>query len=168
LLNATVRHHLEGYRSTKPGLIERLSHSTYVDDVVAGAESEEAFRLYVDANEVFSNGSFNLRKFVSNALEVQTQINKREANITTSLAGDSSPTTFEPSDESFSEVMLPTDYVSYPGEHKVLGVCWDVKDDQLVFDLSGLAEKAALLRPTKRNVVSVIGQIYDPLGYLSL
>lgn len=168
LLNATVNSHLEGYKSTKPGLIETLSHSIYVDDVVAGAESEEeAFRLYIDAKEVFSHGSFNLRKFLSNSLEVQTQIDKREANIATSLAGGSSPTTVEPSDESFSEVTLPTDYVSRPGEHKVLGVRWDVKDDQLVFDLSGLAEKAAQLRPTKRNVVSVIGQIYDPLGYLS-
>ena len=47
LLNATVKYHLEGYRSSKPDLVEILSHSTYVDDVVAGADSErEAFRLY--------------------------------------------------------------------------------------------------------------------------
>ena len=36
--------------------------------------------------------------------------------------------------------------------------------DQLIFDLAHLVERARRLEPTKRNVVSVIGQIYDPLG----
>ena len=62
---------------------------------------------------------------------------------------------------------LPADPTSHPGEHKVLGVRWDVQEDQLVFDLRSLAERATDLQPTKRNVVSLIGQIYDPLGYLS-
>ena len=46
LLNATIKHHLETYRSSKPDLVESLSRLTYVDDIVAGADSEEdAFRL---------------------------------------------------------------------------------------------------------------------------
>ena len=44
---------------------------------------------------------------------------------------------------------------------------WDVRSDQLVFDLRGLVVKASRLQPMKRNVVSVFGQIYDPLGYLT-
>ena len=56
-----MKHHLEGYCSSKPDLVETLSYSKYVDDVIAGADSErEAFRLYVEAREVFSHGSFNL------------------------------------------------------------------------------------------------------------
>ena len=46
------------------------------------------------------------------------------------------------SEQSFSEVTLPVDPISHPGEYKVLGVRWDVPNDQLVFDLRGLAEKA--------------------------
>ena len=41
-----------------------------------------------------------------------------------------------------------------------------MSNDQLVFDLRSLAEKTTGLQPTKRNVVSLIGQIYDPLGFL--
>ena len=72
------------------------------------------------------------------------------------------------SEDSFAEVILPANPTSHPGEHKVLGVRWDVLDDQLVFDLVSLTERAADLQPKKkRNIVSLIGQIYDPLGYLS-
>ena len=49
----------------------------------------------------------------------------------------------------------------------MLGVHWNVPCDQLVFSLDGIAETATRLDPTKRNVVSLIGQIYDPLGFLS-
>ena len=42
LLNATVRHHLEQYKDTYPELVEKLIKATYVDDIVTGANSEEA------------------------------------------------------------------------------------------------------------------------------
>ena len=37
--------------------------------------------------------------------------------------------------------------------HKVLGVCWDMTKDQLIFDLAHLVERARRLEPTKSNVV---------------
>ena len=60
--------------------------------------------------------------------------------------------------------MIPMESIGHPGEHRVLGVCWNPMEDQLIIDLTPLAEKAAWIQPTKRNVVSVIGQIYDPVG----
>ena len=72
LLNATIRHHLQLYLSSKPGLVETLTRSTYMDDIVTGAESEdEAYQLYLDSKEVLSHGSFNLRKFLSNFPHLQ-------------------------------------------------------------------------------------------------
>ena len=50
---------------------------------------------------------------------------------------------------------------------KVLGVNWNAYEDTLTFDLSELSSIAMDLQPTKRNVVSLIGRFYDPLGYLS-
>jgi len=145
--------------------VESLSRSTYVDDIIGGADSEDdAFRLYIESKEVLSHGSFNLWKFLSNSPLLQNQIDAREATLS---PGDSARQPIRASEESFSEVTLPVDPISHPGEHKVLGVRWDVPNDQLVFDLRGLAEKATGLQPTKRNVVSLIGQIYDPLGFLS-
>ena len=160
LLNATMRHHLQLYQASKPRLVEMLARSTYVDDIVAGADTEsEAYQLYLDAKEVLI--SFNLRKFVSNSPYLQKQIDEKEATVP-----NEQPPSIGPAEETFSEVTIPTDSLSRPGERKVLGVRWRV-EDQLVFDLTHLAEKAAKLQPTKSNVVSVGGQIYDPLGYLA-
>ncbi len=164
LLNATIRHHLEAYRSTNPELGDLLSRSICVDDVVAGADSEdEAYQLYLDSKKILRQGSFNLRKFQSNSLRLQGRLDQREAPpMTTSPAS-----AIVPSEASYSEATIPTEPIGQPGGHKVLGVRWEPMEDQLIFDLTHLAERAVRIQPTKRNVVSVIGQIYDPLGYLS-
>ena len=66
--------------------MEFLSRSIYVDDIIAGADSEDdAFRLYVESKEVLSHGSFNLRKFLSNSPLLQNQIDAREATQAYSL-----------------------------------------------------------------------------------
>ncbi len=39
--------------------------------------------------------------------------------------------------------------------------------DQLVFDVDDVAALARKLEPTKRNIVSIVGRFYDPLGFLS-
>ena len=46
-LNATIRHHLEKHAMIQPDLVSKLLKSTFVDDIVTGAESEEAaYELY--------------------------------------------------------------------------------------------------------------------------
>lgn len=50
---------------------------------------------------------------------------------------------------------------------KVLGVVWDPQEDCLHFCVADAAEAAATTEPTKRNVVSIIGKFYDPLGFLA-
>ena len=52
-------------------------------------------------------------------------------------------------------------------EQKILGVHWNFIHDQLVFDLSDIAQYAATLEPTKRNIVGVSAKFYDPLGLVS-
>lgn len=52
-----------------------------------------------------------------------------------------------------------------PGEVRVLGVRWKVTDEQLIFDVGGIMRAAEnVLHPTKREVSSVVGRTYDPLG----
>lgn len=51
--------------------------------------------------------------------------------------------------------------------HNVPGVQWNPGDDRLIFDVSVMTKLASTLEPTKRNVVSIIGRSYDPLGYLA-
>ena len=59
-----------------------LTESTYVDDVIFGADTEaEAHELYRSSKEVMSNGQFNLRKFVTNTPSLQSSINAQENEL---------------------------------------------------------------------------------------
>ena len=147
-----------------------LMQSIYVDDVVCGADLEdEAYALYAGSKEILGHGSFNLRKFVTNSCTLQQRIDVEEANLRQekNVETRTTPTEVEASEETYVEATLPADQSSGPGEQKVLGVRWNVLQDQLVFELQGIVETAMRLDPTKRNVVSLIGRVYDPLGFLS-
>ena len=50
---------------------------------------------------------------------------------------------------------------------KVLGVIWNPQEDRLYFRVADVAEAAATVEPIKRNVVSIVGRFYDPLGFLA-
>lgn len=62
---------------------------------------------------------------------------------------------------------LPAQKV-HSGGRKVLGVRLNNATDQLVMDLEVIASTAAVLEPTKRAIVSLVGRFYDLLGLLSL
>lgn len=154
LLNATVKYHLEQFLESNEVIVKRLLQSTYVDDVISGAKSEdEAFDLYTQSKEIFRQGGFNLRKFLTNSETLQTRIDFAEANL--SKIDHNTPAA------PGAQTMKRTE------ECKVLGVTWNPSNDCLVFDLSDLSVVADDLQPTKRNVVSLIGRIYDPLGFLA-
>ena len=53
------------------------------------------------------------------------------------------------------------------GERKVLGVRWNLEDDTLIFDQREVGKLASEMKPTRRNIVSVVGKIYEPLGFPS-
>ena len=50
---------------------------------------------------------------------------------------------------------------------KVLGVKWNCESDTFHLDLAQIAEKAEGLEPTKRNVLSLLASLFDPLGLIS-
>ena len=49
---------------------------------------------------------------------------------------------------------------------KVLGLLWDYGNDEICFDLATIVAKAQEIRPTKRNVLSVLASMFDPLGII--
>ena len=122
---------------------------------------QQAYNLYVESKRIFGEGGFNLRKFITNSSSLQERIDLQEK-----LRNDCSP---QPQREepTFSEDTLGTSKSSIAGEHKVLGVTWNSESDRLIFEVNCLAQLALDLRPTKRNLVSLIGKFYDPLGFLS-
>ena len=72
------------------------------------------------------------------------------------------------SDETYSNATLGTTQPTLPGEHKVLGVRWEIRSDHLCFGFEDIAHLAMSLEPMIRNLVSVVGRFYDPIRYLSL
>ena len=68
LLNGTIRYHLEANSEKYPELVAKLLISTYVDDVIMSAKTEEeAYKLYTKSKVLLKQAGFNLRKYVSNS-----------------------------------------------------------------------------------------------------
>ncbi len=162
LLYATIQNHLELHEETHGELVSKILRSIYVDDIVTGSRSDEqAYNLYTEAKALLKTGAFNLRKFLTNSPSLQARVVAEESSHVTEPAGVIG------SAESFAQTTLGEAQELRDGEQRVLGVNWNVSSDQIVFSLDGLAEQAKQLEPTKRNVISLIGRFYDPLGFLA-
>ena len=105
-------------------------------------------------------GGFNLRKFTTNSRQLQQVFDQAE--------GGMASTTMNDDGDSYTQATLGTSQSPAPDERKVLGVRWDMKNDEFVFDPGDIATIAkGIAIPTKRQTVSLIGRFYDPLGVLT-
>ena len=82
------------------------------------------------------------------------------------------PTPPVPSDtnepgETYTQATLGGSQTLHSGEQKILGVRWNVNTGQFVVSLDEIVRLARSLEPFKRNIVSLIGKFYDPLGILA-
>ena len=146
---------------THGDLVMKVLRSIYVDDVMTGSQSkEQAYELYTRAKNLLKTGAFNLRKFTTNLSTLQARIDAEESVHLhdSSLAVGAT--------ETFSQATLGGAQRLCEGEQKVLGINWNVSSDQIIFSFGELAEQARALEP-KRNVISLIGRFYDPLGFLA-
>ena len=150
LLNATIRYHLEAHLENHQFIVERLLKSFYVDDVITGASTEdEAFSLYQMAKEILKEGGFNLRKFSTNAVRLQTRIDSCES----SGQGEETASVPVQSEETYANTVLGLTQKVRSGERKVLGVRWNNATDELVMDFEEIASAAVVMEPTKRGAV---------------
>ena len=127
-----------------------LTASLYVDDIVTGAkDKEEAYQLYLESKSVLQDRGFNLRKFVTNTNSLLLRIDEKEGSAD-SLCDDQS--SVGPSDETYTKATLAPGQSVHSGDQKILGVCWNVDDDQLHFGFATIAHQARQLEPTKWNI----------------
>lgn len=138
LLNGTIKHHLEKYQATDHDLMTKLLEQFYVDDLISGCNSvAEGSDLYTRLKHIMQQAGFNLRKWVTNDANLQTIFDKKEGKNVTET--DST-------------------------EVQVLGVTWDVKEDELVCRFDTLIDRARCDVLTKREILSVASSLFDPLG----
>ena len=80
LLNAVLRYHLNKYAEEEPDFTTKMSSSFYVDDLVSGAaDVESGIKLYEKAKLRMKEGGFNLRKWKTNNLELEAEIERTES-----------------------------------------------------------------------------------------
>ncbi|XP_067047620.1 uncharacterized protein [Acropora muricata] len=168
ILGSTIRHHLDSCEKLNPELgdvINLLRERLYVDDFLGGADStEKAREIYKNSKDIMSKGGFNLRKWNSNSEEVIDMINSAEKSRETFTPKS---VDFTQDDESFAKSMVGP-AVNQDGKFvKVLGVNWNTKADEFLFNFTELVKFANTLPVTKRSLLKISAKVFDPLGFLS-
>jgi len=122
-----------------------IKNDFYVDDLISGASSvTAAVDLVQQLLKTLSNGGFELRKWLSNSPEVMEAIPSHLVETVSS----------KPLSDSNDSVV------------KALGLIWNSTSDQLIIS-SSISEAIHKTSFTKRELLSCISSIFDPLGLIS-
>lgn len=141
LATRTLQQVVENEGHEFPEASRAVKKNVYVDDLISGESSvERAVHLQKDLMELLQRGGFRLRKWVTNSLEVLSAIPEE-------LQGTQTPMKFDPEETI-----------------KTLGIWWEPESDTFRFNVSVNMKDS---EPTKREVLSTIAQLYDPLGLVS-
>lgn len=122
--------------------VDTVLHNFYVDDCLKSVSSEEeAIQLYNTLRAICQKGGFRLTKWISNSRAVLSAIPEEERAT-------------EVKDLDLDQDVLPME--------RALGVHWCIQSDSFKFKIT-MSDKA----PTRRNLLSIVSSVYDPLGILS-
>ena len=137
LLLATLNFHFDKFSESFP-ISNVMKDKFYMDDLTISVNDvDTAINLYIEGSKLMALANMKLCKWNSNSLTLR---------------------------EYFTEQMPNCDL---PVEQLVLGVRWDVLNDQLMCVIKPVIKLAQSVSPTKRSILSVVASIFDPLGVLS-
>lgn len=115
-----------------------VKHDFYMDDLLSGAATEkEAIKLRQKVSTLLQKGQFHLRKWRANSVKILKDIPKVEE----------------------SDKFLKLDQ---EGAMKTLGLQWNAQTDTIQYSINIKQQDIV----TRRNIVSQVAQIFDPLGLL--
>ena len=137
------------FQETHPEAVRAVVQKHYMDDYLDSLDTtQEALQRVREVKTIHENGGFEMRNWLSNEKEIVQEM----------------------SDESLlvGQRKLKDDMTS--SEEKILGLTWDPERDVLTFACSFKRLDGDLIHgrrtPTKREVLSILMKIYDPLGLL--
>ena len=167
ILGATIQHHLKEHKEREPEIVEHLTKSLYVDDLISGAETDErALTIYKGSKQLMSTGGFNLRKWSSNSDSLMKSIDTLESRETDKPSDIKREIGQE--DLSYTKSTIAKESTATePTQVKVLGMTWDIVEDMFLFNLEELIKYAKSLPVTQRSLLKWSSKIFDPLGFLS-
>ncbi|XP_044747143.1 uncharacterized protein LOC123308514 [Coccinella septempunctata] len=121
-----------------PKASQVIKSSFYVDDLLTGFDSiEDGKKVLSELVHILSSAGFNLRKFVSNNSEMLEHITQVKSESTQTFINNDETT-------------------------KTLGLIWNSADDIFKYTVSYNQSSNV----TKRTILSVVAQIFDPLGLI--
>ena len=127
----------ENATGAKQNVVNAVMESVYVDGVCVSCVTEsEASDLVHQLRQLLASDGFHLTKFVSNSRTVLEQL---------------------PPGDILGDVHLSEELPVY----KTLGMFWDASSDQLRVRVN-IKKRSC----TRRDLLSMIGQTYDPLGII--
>ncbi|XP_058816619.1 uncharacterized protein LOC131679884 [Topomyia yanbarensis] len=142
-----INKNAERFKEQLPVAVGAIRNNHYVDDMLASVNTEEeAIQLAKDVHFIHEQGGFKMRGWISNS-----------PNVMKALSSGDVP---EKSMDVTSDIAL----------EKVLGMWWNTESDDFRFKLSKERHADLLFgtkHPTKREVLSVLMSIYDPLGLIA-
>ena len=133
-----------------------------MDDLFTGSETvKEAYQLFLKTNLMMLEAGLNMRKWSSNCKEPIEKI--KSADYKSVEEVNLEPKKLQEDDRTYATKTLGPDHeVNEEREHKVLRIKWNHDTDELKIDLSLIVKPV-----TKRTVLKVTAQAYDPLGWIS-
>ena len=158
LLNATLQCHLDRYINVEEERVRKIKHDFYVDDLVTGDQTEDkALTLHEKSNRILSEEGFQLTKWLSNSKRVQEIVEHKHVALHDERNLND--------DESFAKASLGVRNDTQL--EKVLDIDWNCVSNEFLIHFTTLTERAKSLVPTKRNILSILAGLYDPLGFVS-
>ncbi|XP_058816580.1 uncharacterized protein LOC131679848 [Topomyia yanbarensis] len=139
-------HNAQRFQKQFPRAAEAIVKEHYVDDMLSSEESEEdAVQLAKNVRYVHAEAGFEIRNWLSNSQRVLRELEARPGEKSLNLSNEM-------------------------GTEKVLGMWWCTATDTFTFKVSPRISfdlLQARIIPTKRQVLSTLMMIYDPLGLLA-
>ncbi|XP_072378075.1 uncharacterized protein [Diabrotica undecimpunctata] len=123
-----------------PLAADALENSCYVDDILHDANDiETLYKTYKQLSTSLNSAGIPLHKWSSNSSEFL---------------------------DSISSESQKSNYVIKPdnSSNKVLGICWNSQSDMFSISLPDISSEP---KYTKREVLSIISSIFDPLGLIN-
>ena len=132
-----LQHHAKKFQDAFPMAAETILKSTYMDSVLDEADGLE---LHSQLSHLLSKAGMHTRKWLSNCAGVLKEI---------------------PIKDRKAEVDLDRDYLPCA---KTLGVWWHADEDVFTFKKNAPGDG---MKYTKRNFLSKIANLFDPIGFLA-
>ncbi|XP_063533695.1 uncharacterized protein LOC134743993 [Cydia strobilella] len=124
-----------------PLATERTLKDFYMDDFMTGCETEEeGIQIYREMNELLGKAGFTLQKWTTSSNDLLEMIKREKEDVG-------------------SGIEIKQDEII-----KILGLTWNRESDEFHYAVSLTPMKIPV---TKRNIISDISRLFDPLGWVA-